>query len=95
MGQGILAIGGTIVKTTNVIEQIAANARQAKFEGGFLSIFIASFVHFFFAFGRHFFDASRLNTTIFDEDLKSLAGDFATNRIEARDRDDFWGIVND
>ena len=95
MGQSILAIGSTIVKTANIIEQVAANARQAKFEGSFLSIFIASIVHFFFAFCCHFFDASRLNASIFDENLKSLAGDFATNRIEARNRDDFRGIVND
>ena len=44
---------------------------------------------------HHLFDTGGMDTTVDDELLQGKACDFAANRVEARDEDGIWAIVDD
>ena len=50
--------------------------------------------HLFLYFGNHFFNASRVNTSICHQLVQSQSANFATNRIEGADNDGLRGVVH-
>jgi hypothetical protein len=67
---------------------------KPEFEAGFFAGLLRFGVDVGFHLGGHFFDAARLDSAIFDEGFHRPARDFAADRIEAADGDDFRGIVD-
>ena len=64
MGQSILAIGSAVMETTDVRKQFAVDAGEAKFEAGFLAVFLGGFSDFALAFSNDVFDAARLDAAV-------------------------------
>ena len=49
-----------------------------------LTIFTNLCFYFFLCFLYHFFDSSRMNTSVNDEFLQSHSGDLTANRVKSR-----------
>ena len=64
------------------------------FQSSVLPLFPNHGFYFFLCFLHHFFNTSRMDTTILNQGLESHTCNFTTNGIETRKDNHFWSIVN-
>ena len=93
--QQVLTIAGTVFHATDHLNQFGIEVVDTKVDGGALTDFHNLLIHLLFHFMHYLFDTGGMDTTVDDELLQGKACDFAANRVEARDEDGVWAIVDD
>ena len=95
MLQNILPIAIAITQTAKQLCQLTRHPIDTELENRFITNLHDGFIQLAGHFFNNLFNSARLNTPIFHQDFQCLAGNFTTNRIEARHRNHIRGIIND
>ena len=95
MAQDILAITGTIAQAAEDLDEFRMQTVDARFIRRLFASFADFLIDFFAGLFDHFFDACRMDTAIGNQFFQGNAGDFAADRVKARQDDRFRRIVDD
>src|SRR3989344_2274536 len=90
----ILAIACTEVQSAKYYYQSRIQIEDARFDECHFSLFLHNLVYIFTRLVHHLFNARRLDATIFDKLLKCHSSHFSTDRIETREQNRAWRVIN-
>ena len=94
MVQHVLAERRAEAKAAERTHELGVQIVDANVERSLLARILHLLIDLLFGLRIHLFDARRMDAAVGDEVFHGDAADFATNRIEARDRDAFGRIVD-
>ena len=83
MTQDILSIRGTELQTSHNLHQVWMEVRRTNFISSSLTVFTDLIVNLLTVFLNQLFDASWVDTTIFEQHFHSHTGNLTTNRIKS------------
>ena len=92
--QHVLREAVTVFEAANQIDDVRTQTGNAQLRNRFLPRLLDFVLHFLLHFVHHLFDARGMDTAIRHKTFHRNAGDFAADRIKARNNNGFWRVVD-